>query len=94
MTNICITAFPAPFSISNDELIVEANSLDFEQVQVYRFNVTARDRGTNALTDEVLVEITVLDRNDNPPVFSADEYITEVDEGNYVGNDTLFAVVR
>lgn len=75
-------------------MTVEANSLDFEIAQRYRFNVTARDNGDIPLTDEVEVEITVLDLNDNNPVFYPDNrYTASVDEGNYTAVSSQILLV-
>lgn len=68
-----------------------ANSLDFEEIRSYRFSVTAQDMGTNVLTDEVEVVITVLDENDNSPIFVPAEYTADVAEGNY--NETSYTPI-
>lgn len=79
--------------MSGNDLIVRGSSLDFEDIQEYRFNVTARDRGMpfNRST-EALVVVRVTDLNDNSPIFRPDRYSTNVDEGNYADNST--AIVR
>ena len=68
--------------------------LDFEFAQRYSFNVTAIDGGMNPLSDEAQVEITVLDVNDNSPLFSRDVYSATVVEGDYRVNPILITLVR
>lgn len=73
---------------------MEANSLDFERIQSYRFNVTARDMGANVLSVQAEVEVTILDVNDNSPVFlPANMYSTDVDEGDYTDTYTPIVLV-
>ena len=89
-----LLAFPTPFLISGDRLIVRPFTLDFEFAQRYSFNVTAIDGGMNPLSDEAQVEITVLDVNDNSPLFSRDVYSATIVEGDYRVNPILITLVR
>ena len=59
----------------------------------YLFNVTAMDAGSNVMTDEALVQITILDLNDNSPIFSSNDYFGDVDEGDYALNSSFVALV-
>lgn len=73
---------------------MEGNSLDFEQIQSYQFNVTARDMGDIVLTDVAEVVVTILDVNDNSPRFlPSDVYTTDIDEGNYTNMSAAIALV-
>ena len=75
-------------------MIVRGNTLDFEMVQSYTFNVTVRDAGSPPRYDVAEVRITVTDENDNSPQFlPSNEYSTEVAEGDYTNNSTVIAYV-
>ncbi|KAF6117915.1 cadherin EGF LAG seven-pass G-type receptor 1 [Phyllostomus discolor] len=61
--------------------------LDRENVAVYSLRVLAVDRGSPApLSASVEVQVTVLDINDNPPVFERDELELFVEENSPVGS--------
>ncbi|XP_055963047.1 cadherin EGF LAG seven-pass G-type receptor 1 [Sorex fumeus] len=61
--------------------------LDRENVAVYRLRALAVDRGSPApLSASVDVQVTVLDINDNPPVFERDELELWVEENSPVGS--------
>lgn len=81
-----------PFAISGDDLLL-TGSLDFESVPSYLFNVTATDAGGEVMSDVALVEITIIDLNDNSPIFSSDDYFGDVDEGDYAINASIVALV-
>ena len=63
--------------------------LDRENVSSYSIVVMARDQGTPPLSGSATVIISVLDKNDNKPVFNQSRYIFSVDEnapaGSHVG---------
>lgn len=71
-----------PFSIdaSNGELVL-TNSLDFERVTNYTFNVRATDGGGRY--DESTVQVMVVDVNDHRPVFERQLYMATIKEGDY-----------
>ncbi|KAJ7997604.1 hypothetical protein DPEC_G00230730 [Dallia pectoralis] len=56
------------------------NPLDREQHAGYTLEVIALDRGSPALSSTATVEVTVLDVNDNSPVFSSKSYSVDVSE--------------
>ncbi|KAM5251135.1 LOW QUALITY PROTEIN: cadherin EGF LAG seven-pass G-type receptor 1 [Hipposideros larvatus] len=61
--------------------------LDRENVAVYNLRALAVDRGSPApLSASVEVQVTVLDINDNPPVFERDELELFVEENSPVGS--------
>ncbi|XP_036157857.1 cadherin EGF LAG seven-pass G-type receptor 1 isoform X1 [Myotis myotis] len=61
--------------------------LDRENVAVYTLRVLAVDRGSPApLSASVDIQVTVLDINDNPPVFERDELELLVEENSPVGS--------
>ncbi|XP_059581872.1 cadherin EGF LAG seven-pass G-type receptor 1 isoform X4 [Alligator mississippiensis] len=60
--------------------------LDRENVAVYSLRAFAVDRGSPPLKASVDVQVTVLDINDNPPVFEQDEFDIFVEENSPVGS--------
>ncbi|MEE6481192.1 hypothetical protein FKM82_012777 [Ascaphus truei] len=60
--------------------------LDRENVPVYILKAYAVDRGNPPLKSPVDIHITVLDINDNPPVFEKDELDIYVEENSPVGS--------
>ncbi|XP_062249993.1 protocadherin Fat 2 isoform X1 [Platichthys flesus] len=66
--------------------ITTTRETDCETTRVYRFNVVATDHGGDVkLSSSVLVEVTVMDENDNPPKFSDDVYHGSVVEDSSPG---------
>ncbi|XP_024892827.1 cadherin-related tumor suppressor-like [Temnothorax curvispinosus] len=63
--------------------------LDREQVEFYSLNVCARDRGRPPRLGYLLVNVTVLDVNDNPPVFQQSDYVVALNESAPVGTKVL-----
>lgn len=59
--------------------------LDREQVEFYHLNVCVRDRGRPPRLGCLLVNVTVLDVNDNPPLFQQSEYVVTLNESAPVG---------
>ncbi|NXR34226.1 PCD23 protein, partial [Zosterops hypoxanthus] len=78
----------ATFLIDSARGILTTNTgLDYENTSSYRFLVLlASDRGTPSLNSTATVLITVLDVNDNPPVFSSPEYHVHVKESIPIGS--------
>ncbi|XP_009704464.1 PREDICTED: protocadherin-23, partial [Cariama cristata] len=66
--------------------LVLSNVLDRETAASHRLVLLASDRGTPSLNSTATVLITVLDVNDNPPVFSSPEYHIHVKESIPVGS--------
>ncbi|KAJ1372475.1 hypothetical protein KIN20_034644 [Parelaphostrongylus tenuis] len=64
--------------------------LDREQTQEYSLRVLAEDSDpVKPRSSEAVVRITVVDQNDNPPVFEKSEYILQVMESESVGYTLL-----
>ena len=61
-------------------LVVERDELDHERQEGYQLNVIARDGGSPPRTGTLLVNITIVDENDNEPVFTEPAYAVTVDE--------------
>ncbi|XP_043541811.1 cadherin EGF LAG seven-pass G-type receptor 2-like [Chiloscyllium plagiosum] len=59
--------------------------LDRENVQMYNLKAFAVDKGFPAMRTAIDVQVTVLDVNDNPPVFEKDEFDIFVDENSPIG---------
>lgn len=66
--------------------------IDREQSPSLNLIVIARDGGGR--TGSAVVEITVLDVNDNPPVFSQQEYIDNVIENTVINNPVITVVAE
>ncbi|XP_015194716.2 protocadherin Fat 4 [Lepisosteus oculatus] len=78
------------FSIGHSTgLITLLSSLDFEKQDVHRLQVTAKDDGWISKTSKLDVVIEVQDINDNPPVFSAKQYIVSVPENSPIGTSVF-----
>ncbi|XP_034297968.1 cadherin EGF LAG seven-pass G-type receptor 1 isoform X2 [Pantherophis guttatus] len=60
--------------------------LDRENVAVYSLRAFAVDRGSPPLKASVDIQVTVLDINDNPPVFEQDEFDIFIEENSPVGS--------
>lgn len=63
--------------------------LDREQVEYYSLNICARDRGRPPRRGYLLVNVTVLDVNDNPPVFQQSDYVVSLNESAPIGTKVL-----
>ena len=69
--------------------VITQGSLDRENVSVYELNISASDRGTPSLHAYCLVNITIVDLNDNNPVFTTNFYKAFVDENTPAGVEIL-----
>ncbi|XP_059061183.1 fat-like cadherin-related tumor suppressor homolog, partial [Achroia grisella] len=70
-----------------------AAPLDRESTPAYVLEVRARDRGLPALESSALVNVEVVDANDNPPLFSQNNYTAVVQEDRQLGHTILKFVV-
>ncbi|XP_067112830.1 protocadherin gamma-A11-like [Osmerus mordax] len=66
------------------ELVLE-NELDREQQQELTLLLSAVDGGTPPRSGTVIIHVTVLDANDNKPVFSESEYKVSLPENSPIG---------
>uniref|UniRef100_A0A803T7K3 Cadherin domain-containing protein n=1 Tax=Anolis carolinensis TaxID=28377 RepID=A0A803T7K3_ANOCA len=69
--------------------LVLRNSLDRERSSFHQLLILASDHGTPPLNATATVLITVLDANDNPPVFTSLEYHVHVKEDFPVGSPII-----
>ncbi|GBP49666.1 Cadherin-related tumor suppressor [Eumeta japonica] len=78
------------FSVGNVDGILRAvGKLDRELKSSYVISVTAKDRGDPPKMTEATIEITVLDENDNSPVFDPKQYSASVPENASIGASVL-----
>ena len=71
------------FEFMADEYkIITSGSLDREDQWEHSIQVSCSDRGTPPLSTLVHIIIKVKDLNDNPPVFTNDELVFNIDENN------------
>ena len=75
------------FSIdSASGVITLLSELDREVQEFYNLTVWVRDNeGPSALQNFTIVHVTVIDYNDNPPIFSRTHYQAAVNEDAYMG---------
>ena len=87
---ILTSAEDFPFEIDEDTgQISNAVLLDREKQATYDFGVRASDQGIPPKTATTEVRITLLDVNDNPPIFAEQEYFSEVAEDALQGTKVL-----
>lgn len=70
------------FQKSTVGYLVLCETLDRETTETYSLTVTVMDRGVPRLNSSTIVSVTVLDVNDNEPVFRSLEYYMQVSENN------------
>ena len=59
----------AVFTI-NDKGVLKLNAaLDYESVDYFEFTVVVRDMGADPRSSSAMVNVTVVDSNDNSPIF-------------------------
>ncbi|MCI4394856.1 hypothetical protein PGIGA_G00173570 [Pangasianodon gigas] len=75
-------AVPTEFQKSTVGYLVLCDTLDRETTETYSLTVTVMDRGVPRLNSSTIVSVTVLDINDNEPVFSSLEYYVQISENN------------
>ena len=71
------------FTVTSNGLIQTGRDIDFESVQGYSLTLTATDSANN--TGTTVIIITVVNMNDNDPVFSASTLSVDVSEGSAPG---------
>lgn len=67
-------------------IISLAQYLDYEKVKDYLLTVQATDRGTPPLSNQATVNISVLDFNDNRPMFTQESYSARISEDIAIGD--------
>ncbi|XP_015721901.1 cadherin-23 isoform X5 [Coturnix japonica] len=74
------------------EIATRPSPPDRERQSSYRLLVTVEDEGTPSLSATTVVFVTILDENDNAPVFQQQLYEVTLDEGPDTLNATLVTV--
>ncbi|OXB67230.1 hypothetical protein ASZ78_015871 [Callipepla squamata] len=70
---------------STSGIVRTLRRLDRENVPLYALRAYAVDKGVPARRTAVEIQVTVLDVNDNPPVFERDEFDIFVEENSPIG---------
>ncbi|KAM9860155.1 cadherin EGF LAG seven-pass G-type receptor 2 [Aulostomus maculatus] len=70
---------------STSGIVRTLRRLDRENVPVYSLQAFAVDKGGPALKTPINIQVTILDVNDNPPVFEKDEFDIMVEENSPIG---------
>ncbi|XP_061544471.1 cadherin EGF LAG seven-pass G-type receptor 2 [Phycodurus eques] len=70
---------------STSGIVRTLRRLDRENVPVYSLQAFGVDKGIPALKMPINIQVTILDVNDNPPVFEKDEFDIMVDENTPIG---------
>ncbi|XP_037403083.1 protocadherin gamma-C5-like [Pygocentrus nattereri] len=88
---VSLTLLPgAPFtlkpSISNHYTLITDQKLDRESHAVYNVVIVAADSGSPQLTSKQEIVVSVLDVNDNPPIFTQPFYSVYVKENSAAGS--------
>ncbi|XP_037403082.1 protocadherin gamma-C5-like [Pygocentrus nattereri] len=88
---VSLTLLPgAPFSlkpsISNHYTLITDQKLDRESHSVYIVVIVAADSGSPQLTSKQEIVVSVLDVNDNPPIFTQPFYSVYVKENSAAGS--------
>ncbi|XP_006888184.1 PREDICTED: cadherin EGF LAG seven-pass G-type receptor 1 [Elephantulus edwardii] len=84
-----------PFQIHNSTgWITVCAELDREETEHYSFGVEAVDHGSPPMSSSASVSITVLDVNDNDPVFTQPVYELRLNEDAAVGSSVLTLQAR
>ncbi|KAK3732012.1 hypothetical protein QZH41_016882, partial [Actinostola sp. cb2023] len=73
------------FDISSNGTIRTKRTLDREDIEFYTLVICASDKGSPALNESVSVNITILDVNDNAPIFASSAYSVAVPEDAPIG---------
>ncbi|XP_060538229.1 cadherin-23 isoform X1 [Pantherophis guttatus] len=74
------------------EIATRPSPPDRERQQFYQLVVTVEDEGNPALSATTTVYVTILDENDNPPVFQQQQYEVTLDEGPGTWNAVLITI--
>lgn len=68
-------------------IVSVAGDIDHERAKEFFLTVQARDGGRPPLSNHATVNITVMDSNDNAPVFTQESYSTRISEKAGVGTE-------
>ncbi|XP_060765542.1 protocadherin gamma-A12-like [Neoarius graeffei] len=77
--------FKIESSLSDYYALITDETLDRENIAEYNITIVVSDQGSPARHNNKTINVKISDVNDNPPVFSSDEYKTFVFENNSPG---------
>lgn len=84
-----------PFVLGQvDGLLRVSDNLDRETMSNYTLKITARDRGDPPRSTTTVFHVTILDENDNSPVFNPRQYSATVAENASIGASVLQVYVH
>ena len=63
-------------------LVSVSGEVDFERSKEYFLTIQARDGGSPPLSNHATVNVTIMDANDNAPIFTQVSYIASVNENS------------
>ena len=66
-------------------LVSVSGDIDFERSKEYFLTIQARDGGSPPLSNHATVNVTIVDANDNAPIFTQVSYIASINENSPVG---------
>ncbi|XP_029917489.1 protocadherin beta-16-like, partial [Myripristis murdjan] len=81
-------------SIKNYYSLVTTSKVDRELASNYNITITATDEGSPPLSSSKIVQLSVADVNDNPPVFEEQSYSAYVTENNKPGSTLCSVTAR
>ncbi|XP_029957763.1 protocadherin-12 isoform X2 [Salarias fasciatus] len=91
--NLVIKKGSGPFHLKkihgDNYMIVTKDRLDRENVMQYNITLIARDEGSPPLSYVDYLPVSVLDENDNPPMFFSPVYKASIKENNKAGYHAL-----
>ena len=62
-----------------------SGDIDFERAREYFLTIQARDGGSPPLSNHATVNVTIMDTNDNSPIFTQLSYSAAVNENSPIG---------
>lgn len=78
------------FDINNETGVISvADTLDFERARDYFLTIQAVDLGIPPLSNLATVNISVIDSNDNSPIFQQSSYTARIREDSDIGDKIL-----
>ncbi|XP_055799126.1 protocadherin gamma-A11-like isoform X26 [Salvelinus fontinalis] len=81
-------------SIKNYYSLITTGELDREIISDYNITITATDEGSPPLSSSKIINLSVSDVNDNPPVFEEQSYSAYVTENNTPGSSICSVTAR
>ena len=79
------------FKLSSTGQLTTTQLLDYEKEQHYTLNITASDSGSPSLTSYQIIKISIVDVNDNMPIFTQSVYTCSVKETTLTLNYAVLA---